>query len=135
MLKNFYLYLATIPVFFIIDMLWLGLVAKDFYRKQLGYLMRAETNWLAALVFYLIFIAGLLLFGVLPAIEKGTLTHALIYGGLFGFFCYATFDLTSYALIRDFPLKVVVVDMLWGTALSAAVAAASYFIGQKWIFS
>jgi uncharacterized membrane protein len=91
--------------------------------------------WLAALIFYLIFIAGLLIFGVLPAIEKGSLTHALIYGGLFGFFCYATFDLTSYALIRDFPLKVVIVDLLWGTALSATVAAASFFIGQKFIFS
>jgi uncharacterized membrane protein len=134
MLKNFYLYLLTIPVFFAIDIVWIGFIAKDFYRRQLGYLMRAETNWLGALIFYLIFIIGLLIFGVLPALDKGSWQHAVIYGGLFGFFCYATFDLTSYALIRDFPLKVVIIDLLWGTALSAAVSAASFFIGKKWIF-
>jgi uncharacterized membrane protein len=134
MLKNFYLYLLTIPVFFAIDIIWIGFIAKDFYRRQLGYLMRAETNWIGALIFYLIFIIGLLIFGVLPALEKGSWQHAVIYGGLFGFFCYATFDLTSYALIRDFPLKVVIIDLLWGTALSAAVSAASFFLGKRWIF-
>ncbi len=134
MLKNFYLYLATIPVFFAIDIVWIGFIAKDFYRRQLGYLMRAETNWLGAIIFYLLFIVGLLIFGVLPAIEKGSWQHAVIYGGLFGFFCYVTFDLTSYALIRDFPLKVVIIDLIWGTTLSAAVSAASFIIGKKWIF-
>lgn len=134
MLKNFYLYLLTIPVFLVIDLFWLGFVARDFYRKQLGYLMRSDTNWAAALIFYLIFIAGLLTFGILPAIEKDSLAYAVIFGGLFGFFCYATFDLTGLAVIRDFPFKMALVDMLWGIVLSSLVSAASFFIGKKFIF-
>ncbi len=134
MLKNLYLYLFTIPVFLVLDLLWLGFIARDFYRKQLGFLMRPDTNWAAAIVFYLIFIAGLLTFAVLPAIDKDSLVYAVIYGGLFGFFCYATFDLTSLAVIRDFPLKMALVDMLWGIVLSGLVAAASFFIGKKFLF-
>jgi uncharacterized membrane protein len=134
MLKNLYLYLLTIPVFLVLDLLWLGFVARDFYRKQLGFLMRPETNWAAAIVFYLIFIAGLLTFAVLPAIDKDSLVYAAIYGGLFGFFCYATFDLTGLAVIRDFPLKMALADMLWGIVLSGLVAAASFFIGKKFLF-
>jgi uncharacterized membrane protein len=134
MLKNFYLYLLTIPVFLVIDLFWLGFVARDFYRKQLGFLMRPETNWVAAIIFYLIFVVGLLIFGILPGIEKDSLAYAVIYGGLFGFFCYATFDLTGLAVIRDFPLKMVIADILWGIVLSSLVSAASFFIGKKFIF-
>jgi uncharacterized membrane protein len=134
MVKNFYLYFLTIPVFLILDLFWLGFLARDFYRKQLGYLMRSDTNWAAALIFYLIFIAGLLTFGVLPAIEKDSFAYAMIFGGLFGFFCYATFDLTGLAVIRDFPLKMAFVDMLWGIALSSLVSAASFYIGKRLIF-
>jgi uncharacterized membrane protein len=134
MLKNFYLYLFTMPVFLIFDLFWLGFVARDFYRKQLGFLMRPETNWTAAILFYLIFVAGLLTFGIVPAIEKGSLAYAIVYGGLFGFFCYATFDLTSLAVIRDFPLRMALADMLWGIVLSSLVSAASFFIGKKFIF-
>jgi uncharacterized membrane protein len=134
MLKNLYLYLITIPVFFAIDLIWIGIIAKDFYRKQIGHLMRADTNWAAALIFYLIFIIGLFVFGILPALEKSSWRHAVIFGGLFGFFCYATFDFTCYALFKDFPLQVVIADLIWGTVLSASVSAASFFIGHKWIF-
>ena len=133
MLKNLYLYLLTIPVFFALDMLWLGLVAKDFYRRELGYLLRAETKWAAAVVFYLIFIAGLLMFAVLPALEKGTLQRALLLGAAFGFFCYATFDLTCYALIKDFPLKIVIADLIWGTLVSGTVSAASFFLAKRFL--
>jgi uncharacterized membrane protein len=76
----------------------------------------------------------MLIFGILPAIEKDSFAHAVIFGGLFGFFCYATFDLTSLAVIRDFPLKMALVDMLWGIVLSSLVSAASFFIGKKFIF-
>ncbi|MBI3652418.1 MAG: DUF2177 family protein [Acidobacteria bacterium] len=134
MLKNFYLYLLTIPIFLACDVLWLGFVARDFYRQQLGYLMRPEANWTAALIFYLVFIAGLLTFGILPALEKDSFAYAVIYGGLFGFFCYATFDLTGLAVLRDFPLKMALADMLWGIVLSGVVSAASFFIGRKLIF-
>ena len=133
MLKNLYLYLLTIPVFFALDILWLGLVAKDFYRRELGYLLRAETKWAAAIVFYLIFIAGLLMFAVLPAVEKGSLQRAFFLGAAFGFFCYATFDLTSYALIKDFPLKIVIVDLIWGTLLSGTVSSASFLLAKQFL--
>src|ERR1044072_3948057 len=112
MLKYLYLYLLTIPVFFALDMVWLGFVARDFYRRNFGYLMRPDTNWAAAIIFYLIFIAGLLMFAVLPALEKGPLLRAIYLGAAFGFFCYATFDLTGYAVIRDFPFNIVIIDIL-----------------------
>src|SRR5262249_47783094 len=123
----------TIPVFFALDMFWLGLVAKDFYRRELGYLLRAETKWAAAIVFYLIFIAGLLMFAVIPAMEKGSVQRAFFLGAAFGFFCYATFDLTSYALIKDFPLKIVIVDLIWGTLLSGTVSIASFFLAKQFL--
>ena len=133
MLKNVYLYLMTILVFFALDMLWLGLVAKDFYRRELGYLLRAETKWAAAIVFYFLFIAGLLMFAVLPALEKGSIQRAVYLGAAFGFFCYATFDLTCYALIKNFPLKMVIVDLIWGTLLSGTVSSASFFLAKLYL--
>lgn len=131
-MKVIYLYLLTVPVFFAIDMFWLGLVAKGFYRAQLGALLRPEMNWAAAVVFYLLYILGILIFATLPALDKGAFRHALIMGALFGFFAYATYDLTNLATLKDWPLTVVAVDILWGVVLTAAVAGASFFIG-RWI--
>lgn len=124
------IYLATVPVFFLIDMLWLGLVAKSFYREQIGFLLKTEFNWLAAIIFYLIFIGGILFFAVAPALEAGNWQRALFLGALFGFFTYATYDLTNLATIRDWPLTITIVDMAWGTVLSALVATASYHIAR-----
>jgi uncharacterized membrane protein len=132
MMKLIYIYLLTLPVFFGIDMLWLGVVAKGFYRDNLGHLLRPDVNWAAALIFYLLYIAGILVFATLPALEKHSLRQAIIMGALFGFFCYATYDLTNLATLKDWPLKVVVVDILWGMVLTASVAAAGFFIG-RWI--
>jgi uncharacterized membrane protein len=124
------LYLSTMVVFFAIDMVWLGVVAKSFYRAQLGYLMAPQINWTAAIVFYLIFIVGLLFFAVYPAIEMASLSRALVLGALFGFFTYATYDLTNYATVRDWPLMVTIVDMAWGTVLGASVASISFLISR-----
>ena len=124
------LYLSTVPVFFLIDMVWLGVVAKDFYAKHLGDLLSPKINWTAAVVFYLIFIAGILVFAVLPGVEKNSLARAALLGGLFGFFTYATYDLTNLATIRDWPMVVVFVDILWGIVLCSAVATASFFIAN-----
>ncbi|MCU0581715.1 MAG: DUF2177 family protein [Syntrophales bacterium] len=132
MMKLVYIYLLTVPVFFAIDMLWLGVVAKGFYRDNLGHLLRPDVNWAAALIFYLLYIAGILVFATLPALEKHSLRQAIIMGALFGYFCYATYDLTNLATLKDWPVKVVVVDILWGMVLTASVAAASFFIG-RWI--
>jgi len=132
MMKLIYIYLLTLPVFFGIDMFWLGVVAKGFYRDNLGHLLRPDVNWAAALIFYLLYIAGILVFATLPALEKHSLRQAIIMGALFGFFCYATYDLTNLATLKDWPVKVVFVDILWGMVLTASVAAASFFIG-RWI--
>ena len=132
MMKLVYLYLLTLPVFFGIDMLWIGVLAKDFYRKNLGHLLRPDINWAAALIFYLLYIAGILIFATLPALEKHSLRQALVMGALFGFFAYATYDLSNLATLKDWPVNVVFVDILWGMFLTSSVAAASLFIG-RWI--
>lgn len=130
--KIILLYFLTVPVFFAIDMTWLGLIAKNFYKAQLGYLMRTDIVWWAAILFYLLFIVGIIYYAVLPAYASGAWTKALLLGALFGFFTYMTYDLTNYATVKDWPLAIVVVDILWGTILSASVATASFFIA-KWI--
>jgi len=132
MMKVIYLYLLTIPVFFGIDMIWLGFVARGFYRNNLGHLLRPDVNWTAAVIFYLLYILGILIFAVMPALEKNSLRQAVILGGLFGFFAYATYDLTNLATLKDWPVNVVLVDIAWGVVLTASVAAASFFIG-RWL--
>ena len=125
------LYLATVPIFFAIDMLWLGVLARGFYQTNLRHLLSPEVNWPAAFVFYFIYIAGILLFAVRPGLEAQSLAKACLWGALFGFFTYATYDLTNLATLRDWPLNVVVVDIAWGTALCTLVAGGSYLIGLK----
>jgi uncharacterized membrane protein len=114
------LFAIALPVFFAIDMVWLGLIAKTFYRAQIGTLMKSDVNWTAAIIFYVIFIAGLVVFVISPAVEKGSWTHALLFGALFGLVCYATYDLTNLAVAKDWPLLVTVVDLAWGAVLAAS---------------
>jgi len=125
------LYLIAFPVFLIIDMIWLVLVANKFYANQIGFLMKSNVNWLAALVFYLLFVAGALLFVVVPALEKNSLLHALIFGALFGLITYATYDLTNLATIKDWPLLVTIVDLFWGTFVSASLSVITFLIAQR----
>lgn len=126
----FKLYLIALPVFFAIDMIWLGLVAKNFYNAQIGSLMKSDINWAAAIIFYLIFIAGLVVFVITPAMEKSSWMHALLFGALFGFVCYATYDLTNLAVAKSWPLLVTIVDMAWGAVLAATVSTVTYFIAK-----
>lgn len=130
LLQFAYLYLLTIPVFFLIDMLWLGVLAKGFYQDKLGGFI-GPVNWTAAIIFYLIFIVGILIFAVAPALESQSLAKAVVLGALFGFFTYATYDLTNLATLKDWPVIVVVVDIIWGAVLSGSVAAVSYLIGKS----
>jgi uncharacterized membrane protein len=120
------IYAITLPIFFAIDLIWLGVVAKNFYRQHLGHLLAPQVNWGAAIVFYLLFIAGIVFFAVRPALEVHSPLRALAYGGFFGFLTYATYDLTNQATLRDWPVIVTVVDLAWGTVLSASVAYLSY---------
>ena len=127
----FKLYFITLPVFFAIDMVWLGLVARNFYREQIGFLMAADFNWLAAIVFYLLFIGALIYFVISPAMEKKMWLDALFKGALFGLVTYATYDLTNQATVKGWPVLVTVVDIVWGTTLSATVSLVSFFIAEK----
>jgi uncharacterized membrane protein len=126
------LYLLTVPVFFAVDLLWLGVLARDFYKDQLGYILAPEVYWPAAILFYLLFIGGILYFAVAPALARGSVWRAVLNGLLFGFFTYMTYELTNLATLPGWPLKVVVMDSLWGMTLCASVAALSYLIG-RWL--
>ena len=125
------LYTIALPVFIAIDAIWLGLVAKNFYRDQIGILMKSEINWAAAVVFYLLFVVGLVLFVVAPAIEKKSWMHALLFGALFGLITYATYDLSNLATLKNWPILVTIVDLAWGATLAASVATATYFIARR----
>jgi len=125
------LFLIALPVFFVIDMVWLVLVAKKFYQEQIGFLMKPDINWFAAIIFYLLFIGGLVIFVISPAVEKQSWVHALIYGAFFGLITYATYDLTNLATLKDWPLLVTVVDLIWGTVLAASISGITYFIAGK----
>ena len=125
------LFLIALPVFFVIDMIWLVLVAKNFYQKQIGFLMSPDINWLAAIIFYLIFIGGLVVFVITPAVEKQSWVHAVLYGAFFGLITYATYDLTNLATLKDWPILVTVVDLIWGSFLAASISIITYFIANK----
>ena len=125
------LFLIALPVFFAIDIIWLGLVAKKFYDQHLGFLMRPDIGWFAAIVFYLLFISGLVTFVITPAVEKQSLMNAVIYGAFFGLVTYSTYDLTNLATLKDWPLIVTVVDLVWGMVLSASISFITYLIANK----
>ncbi len=125
------LYIIALPIFLAIDMVWLGFVAKGFYSNQIGSLLKPDVNWIAAILFYLLFIVGLVVFVITPAIEKDSWTHALLFGALFGLVCYATYDLTNLAIAKDWPLAVTIVDLIWGAVLAASVSTITYFIASK----
>jgi uncharacterized membrane protein len=126
------LYALTVPVFFAIDIIWLGLIAKGFYRRQLDFILSPQVNWTAAVVFYLIYIAGILFFAVRPALDHNSWRQAAALGALFGFFTYATYDLTNLATIKNWPMIIVIVDILWGVCLCGVVALLSFAM-SKWL--
>jgi uncharacterized membrane protein len=127
----FKLYGVALVAFFIIDLIWLGVVARGFYQNQMGHLMRASVNWPAAIVFYLIFIVGIVLFVVGPAIERESLTQAVVFGALFGLVTYAAYDLTNLATLDGFPLKVAVVDLIWGMVLCGTISTITYLASSR----
>lgn len=121
-------YFLTMIVFFAVDLLWLGIIAKGLYNRYLGNFLSEQVNWTAAVIFYLLFIIGIFIFVILPAVEKGSLQYAIIYGALFGFFTYATYDLTNLATLKGWPLPIVLIDITWGTVLCLIVSTAGFFI-------
>lgn len=125
------LYLLTVVVFFVVDIIWLGFISKNLYKNYLGHLMAPQVNWPAAIVFYLLFIAGLIFFVIDPALARESLWYAVLAGGFFGLITYATYDLTNLATLKDWPLNITVIDLAWGTFLNAATAGITYLIAHR----
>jgi uncharacterized membrane protein len=118
--------LLALLAFTALDLLWLGYLGRSLYEKYLGHHMREQTDWLAAIIFYFIFLAGLVYFVVQPAESA---VQAIWRGAFFGLVTYGTYELTNRAVIQDWPWPIVLIDILWGMFLSAAVAWFSYRFG------
>jgi len=131
--KHFKLYLVSLAAFLAIDLLWLGLVARSFYQQQLGFIMAPSVNWFAAAIFYLLFILGILFFVVVPGLESDSLKTTLLRAALFGLITYATYDLTNLATLKDWPVLLTVVDIMWGTVLSVSVSWVGFVAGKRLI--
>lgn len=120
---------ATLLPILILDAVWLGTMSKLFYKKQLGSLMMTNPMWIAAIAFYLVYTLAVAYFIVAPAVA-GSIPwwQVLLRGAFFGFVAYATYDLTNQATIAGWPILVTVVDLAWGTFLTAVASVVAYFI-------
>ena len=121
-------YLLTFIVFMVIEGIWLTLVAKDFYKKEIGYIMSKSPKILPTILFSLIFVFGLVFFVINPALAKDSWSYALLAGSILGLISYSTYDLTNHAALEGWPLKVTIVDLLWGLSMSAMVSSITFFI-------
>lgn len=126
MAQFFKLYCIAFILFLVIDLIWLGLIAKNLYQNQIGTLLKTNTNWTAAIIFYLLFIGGLVFFAIQPSITSATLWKAMLYGALFGFMTYATYDLTNLATLEGWPIQITIIDLIWGSFLGASVSSLTY---------
>ncbi|HBD74490.1 MAG TPA: DUF2177 domain-containing protein [Acholeplasmataceae bacterium] len=124
------IFFIAFVIFFIIDILWLGLFAKNMYQSQIGFILAKKPNWYAAILFYILYIVFLMIFAILPALQTSSLNDAMLYGALYGFITYATYDLTNLATLEKWPLKVTIIDIIWGTLLGFSVSTLTYLIGS-----
>ncbi|MCF8165311.1 MAG: DUF2177 family protein [Rhodoferax sp.] len=131
MLKYFAVYFSFLITLIIIDLIWLLGIARNLYRDEMGSLMASEPKLWAGLAFYLLYALGASIFVIFPAISKQSWMYAAQYGALFGFFCYMTYDLTNLAVIRDFPMRLAFVDIIWGSAVTALSATIAYWVGNR----
>ncbi len=122
------MYLIAFISFIIIDGIWLGFISKNLYKKELGHLLSSSPNWYAAIIFYLIFLFGLVYFVINPAIEKESVKYLIVSGLLFGLITYGTYDLTNLATLKDWPIKITIIDLIWGSTLSMTVSLMTYYI-------
>ena len=123
-------YAGTFVVLAAMDFLWLGVIAKDWYRDGIGHLMAPTPNWAAAAAFYLLYPVGLMVFAVQPS--QGDWLRALILGALFGAFCYGTYDVSNLAVLRDWSLPITLMDIAWGAVVSAAGASGGAWV-LRWL--
>jgi len=129
----FKLYGVALVTFFAMDLLWLGVVARGFYQTHMGHLMKPSVNWAAAVAFYLLFLVGLVVLVIVPAVERQSFAHAVALGALFGLVTYAAYDLTNLATLDGFPLKVALVDLVWGSVLCATISATTFLVSSRLI--
>ncbi len=133
MLTPFVAYVSTAVIFLGIDAIWLGRVATNLYRGWIGGLMLEQPNFAAAAAFYLVYVAGIVYFAIMPAMNGGGWAQAALSGAILGFIAYGTYDMTNLATLKNWPITMTVVDMAWGTLLTSASATAGYLITQKLI--
>ena len=127
------LFSVSLITFLILDAIWLGFVARNFYAKYLETYLTENVIWLSAIIFYLIFNVGLLLFVILPSIEKNSYSILILYSLLYGLVTYATYDLTNYATIKDWPLAVTIVDIIWGMFVAFASSSAAFLFHKYFV--
>ncbi len=123
-------YLAVLAVFTVIDILWLSMVALNFYKRELGSLLLDKPRLDAAFLFYALYAGGLMILVVQPAVDSGSWHKALLLGAVFGLCAYGTYDLTNLATLQKWPLRLAIVDMAWGTLLTAITALAGFVVGR-----
>ncbi len=121
-------YVATGISFAVIDSIWLRNMYVKLYQPEIGEVLMQGVRMKPAVAFYLLYIAGIIVFAFTPALSSGKWQTALVNGALFGFFCYMTYDLTNYATLKVWSLKVTILDMIWGTVLTGLAAAAGFWI-------
>ena len=131
MLKYLGIYFSFLISLIIVDMIWLLVIAKKTYQDSMGDLMADEPKLAAGLAFYVLYAIGVCIFVIVPALSKQSWFDAVLYGALFGFFCYMTYDLTNLAILRNFPAQLAFIDMAWGSFATAAVSGFIYWVGNK----
>ncbi len=131
MLKNLAIYASFLVTLIAIDLVWLLGIAKNLYRDQMGDLMASEPKLMAGLAFYLLYALGVCIFVIIPALSKQSWIYALQYGALFGLFCYMTYDLTNLAVIRNFPTQLALIDIAWGSFVTAICSGIAYWVGSR----
>jgi uncharacterized membrane protein len=124
-------YVAALAAMVVADMIWLGVMVDRLYRPTLGDVLAGSVNLPAAIAFYLIFPVGLTIFAVMPGLRSGSASTAALYGALFGFFTYATYDLTSQATLRNWTTQLTVIDIAWGVVLGALASTAGYAAASR----
>jgi uncharacterized membrane protein len=124
------LVLALVPTMLLIDLVWIGVIMKDFYRSQIGHLMSDGVQWAPAVIFYVLFITGLVYFAILPGIASGSMLRTFLLGAFLGLIAYGTYDLTNHATLKDWPIVMTMADMVWGAFLSGSLAAFGFFLGR-----
>lgn len=123
-------YIATLIAFILFDIIWLGVITKNLYSSEIGHLMSEKVNYFAAIAFYLVFITGIVVLAIMPGLEAGNIKKTIINAAVLGFVSYATYDLTNFATLKDWPLRVVLIDITWGAFISTTTSIVGFYLSS-----